>query len=49
MRKDELLQELRAISDDLADQSRKRSEFPDAKYQYKAVRFVINNIDKLYE
>ena len=49
MKKDELLRELRAIGDDLADQARKGpSEYPAAKYEYEAVRFVIKNIDKLY-
>lgn len=49
MKKDKLLRELSSIGDHLADQSRKASEFPDAKYEYEAVRFVIKNIDKLYE
>ena len=49
MNKENLRQELRAIADDLGDQARKPSEFPDAKYEYKAIRFVMNNIDKLYK
>jgi len=49
MKKDKLLRELTAIADDLGDQARKPSEFPDAKYEYEAIRFVRKNIDKLYE
>ncbi len=49
MKKEKLRQELVTISYDLADQSRKPSEFPDASYEYEAIRFVIKNIDKLYE
>lgn len=49
MKKDKLLRELSIIGSDLADKSRKPSEFPDAKYEYEAVRFVMKNIDKLYE
>ena len=49
MKNYELLRELTAIADDLGDQARKPSEFPDAKYEYEAIRFVIKNIDKLYE
>jgi hypothetical protein len=47
MKRDKLLRELRAIGSDLADKSRKPSEFPDAKYEYEAIRYVIKNIDKL--
>jgi hypothetical protein len=49
MKKENLRQELTAIGSSLADQARKRSEFPDAKYEYEAIRFVMKNIDKLYE
>jgi len=48
MKKDKLLRELSIIGSDLADQARKPSEFPDAKDGYEAIRFVIKNIDKLY-
>jgi len=48
MTKDKLLREMRAIGDDLGDQARKPSEFPDASHEYEAIRFVIKNIDKLY-
>ena len=48
MTKEKLLRELRAIGSDLADKSRKPSEFPDASHEYEAIRFVIKNIDKLY-
>ena len=49
MKKENLRQELTSIADDLGDQARKPSEFPDAKYGYEAIRFVMKNIDKLYE
>jgi len=49
MNKENLRQEMSAIEDALADQARKPSEFPDAKYEYEAIRFVMKNIDKLYE
>ena len=49
MKKDKLLRDLRVIKSDLADKSRKPSEFPDAKYEYEAMAFVIKNINKLYE
>jgi hypothetical protein len=49
MKKETLLRELRSIGSDLADKSRKPSEFPDANYEYEALRFVIRNIEKLYE
>ena len=49
MKKENLRQEMSAIEDAIADQARKPSEFPDAKYEYEAIRFVMKNIDKLYE
>jgi hypothetical protein len=48
MKKEKLRKELTAIGDVLADQSRKPSEFPDASHEYEAIRFVIKNIDKLF-
>ena len=49
MNKEQLRQELTAVASTLGDQARKPSEFPDAKYEYEAIRFVMKNIDKLYE
>ena len=49
MKKENLRQELTAVASALGDRARKPSEFPDAKYEYEAIRFVMKNIDKLYE
>ena len=48
MNKEQLRQELTAVADTLADKARKPSEFPCANGEYKAIRYVIKNIDKLY-
>ena len=49
MNKEQLRQELIHIQYDLGDKARKPSEYPDAKYEYEAIRFVMKNIDKLYQ
>ena len=50
MKKDEVLESLRSIGDDVADMARKHAK--EGYYQttkdYKALRWVIKNIDKLY-
>jgi hypothetical protein len=47
MNKEKLTQALMSVIDDLGDQARKPSEYPNAKREYEAVRHVIKNIDKL--
>ena len=46
MNKEKLTQALKSVIDDLADKSRKPSEFPNAKGECEAVCYVIKNIDK---
>mgnify|MGYP000377365734 CR=1 FL=1 len=47
MNKEKLTQALKSVIDDLGDQARKPSEYPNAKREYEAVRHVIKNIERL--
>ena len=47
MTKEKLTQALTSVMYDLGDKARKPSEYPDAMSEYKALRYVIKNIDKL--